>query len=77
MRRSHGGARLSVTNASTIPQYDLPVYVVAVRGGRDVAAGRATVPHLGTHGTTTLSVSVLGSPRGATLDVIATPTIFS
>jgi hypothetical protein len=74
---SHGGARLSVTNASTIPQYDLPVYVVAVRGGRDVAAGRATVPHLGTHGTTTLSVSVLGSPRGATLDVIATPTIFS
>jgi hypothetical protein len=74
---SHGAARLSVTNASAIPQYDLPVYVVAARGGRDVAAGRATVPHLGTHGTTTLSVSVFGSPRGATLDVIATPTIFS
>lgn len=73
----HGTVRLSLTNTSTIPQYDLPVYVVAVRGGRDVAAGRAAVPHLGTHGNTTLSVSLVGSARGATLDAIAPPTIFS
>ncbi len=73
----HGNARLSLTNTSTVPQYDLQVYVVAVRRGREVAAGRAAVPHLGTHGTTTLSVSLLGNARGATLDAIAPPTIFS
>ncbi len=72
-----GHTRLFLTNASTIPQYDLRVYVVAVRAGRDVAAGSATAPHLGTHRTTTLSVSLLGVTRGATLDVIAPPTIFS
>jgi len=73
----HGAAKLSLTNTSTIPQYDVPVYVVAVRRGHDVAAGRAAVSHLGTHGKTTLSVSLVGSARGATLDAIAPPTIFS
>lgn len=68
---------LSVTNLSTIPQFDVPVYVVAVRTGRDVAAGWAAVAHLGTHGRTTLSVALVGSDRKATLEVIAPPTIFS
>lgn len=69
--------RLSVTNLSTIPQYDVPVYVVAVRAGRDVGAGWAEIAHLGTHGRTALSVALVGSDREATLEVIAPPTIFS
>jgi hypothetical protein len=72
-----GVATVTVTNRSVIPQYDLPVYVVAVRAGRYVAAGRGAVAHLGTHGTTTLTVSLIGSSHGATLDVIAPPTILS
>jgi len=69
--------RLTVTNRSSIPQYDLPVYVVAVRAGRDVGAGRADITHLGTHATTTLNVTLLGTAKGAALRVIALPTIFS
>ncbi|MBV9607820.1 MAG: hypothetical protein JO027_22085 [Solirubrobacterales bacterium] len=68
---------VSVVNRSTIPQYDLPVYAVAVRGGRVVAAGEATVAHLGTHGHTTLTVALLGNGRGAALHLTALPTIFN
>lgn len=71
------GVDLLVSNQSAIPQYDLQVYAVAVRAGREVAAGRATVGHLGTHGRTTVSMTLLGSTRGAVLRLIAVPTIFS
>ena len=74
---SLGNASLTVSNRSTIPQYDLQIYVVAVRAGRDVGAGRAEVSHLGTHATTTVSVTVLGAARGVTLRLTALPTIFS
>jgi hypothetical protein len=72
-----GDVTVSIINRSAIPQDGVPVYVVAVRGGRYVAAGNATVSHLGTHGTTTLSVSLLGDPGQAALRLIALPTIFS
>lgn len=72
-----GRVSVSVANHSAIPQDDVPLYVVAVRGGRDVAAGNATVAHLGTHATTTLRVSLLGTPGQAALRLIALPTIFS
>ena len=68
--------RLSVANRSGIPQYGLQVDAVALRRGADVAAGRATVPHLGTHGTATLRLTLLGSLRGATVSLSALPTIF-
>jgi hypothetical protein len=74
---SLGNASLTVSNRSTIPQYDLQIYVVAARAGRDVGAGRAEVSHLGTHATTTVSVTLLGAARGVTLRLIALPTIFS
>ena len=73
----HGTASVTVTNRSGIPQYDLQVYVLAIRSGRDVAAGRAEVTHLGSDGTTTLSFTLLGSEQGAALRLIALPTIFS
>jgi hypothetical protein len=74
---SHGSAGVTVSNRSGIPQYGLQIYVVAVRSGRDVGAGRAEVTHLGTHATTTLSITLLGGTRQAALRVIALPTIFS
>jgi hypothetical protein len=67
---------LSIANRSAIPQYDLPVYAVALRNGHDVAAGRTTVTHLETNGTTTSSLSLLGSAHYTSLRLIATPTIF-
>lgn len=67
---------LSIANQSAIPQYGLPVYAVGQRHGREVSAGRATVAHLGTYGTTTLRLTLLGSVRGATLSLAALPTIF-
>jgi hypothetical protein len=72
-----GTAGVSVTNRSAIPQYDLPVYVVAVRNGHDVAAGRVTVTHLATNGSTTKRVTLFGPDAGATLRLIAVPTVFS
>ena len=68
---------VSVTNDSAIPQYDVPVYAVAIHAGREVAAGEASVAHLGTHGHTSVSLTLLGDSRGAALRLIALPTIFS
>ncbi len=67
---------LSVANRSGIPQYQLPVYALGLRGGKDVSAGRATVAQLGTDGTATLHLTLLGSARGATVSLSALPTIF-
>ena len=74
--RTPGIVTVSVRSRSAIPQYDLPVYVVAVRSGRHVAAGQATVAHLGTEETTMTSVHLIGDSRQATLQLIALPTIF-
>jgi hypothetical protein len=68
---------LSVLNRSVIPQYDLPVYAVASRNGREVAAGRTAVAHLGTRGTTTSTLALLGSSHYDALRLIASPTIFN
>ena len=74
---SRGAARLALINRSAVPQYDLQVYVVAVRAGHAVAAGRAAVAHLGSLGRTTVRVTLLGNPTQAALRLIAVPTIFS
>jgi len=65
-----------VSNQSGIPQYDLPVYVIAGRAGRDTAAGATELPHLGTGATATVNVTLLGAAEGAALRLIAVPTIF-
>jgi hypothetical protein len=72
-----GSVAVSVSNRSGIPQYDLPVYAVASRAGREVGAGRAEVAHLGTRATTTLRITLLGKSQMATLRLIAPPTIFN
>lgn len=79
LRAASGGVslELSVVNRSAIPQYDLPVYAIALRGGREVAAGRTAVAHLGTRGTTTSTLSLIGSSHYNALRLIASPTIFN
>ena len=74
---SRGAGSVTLANHSGIPQYDLQVYAVAIRAGRDVGAGRAEVTHLGSYATTTLSVTLIGVDQGAALRLIALPTIFS
>lgn len=67
--------RVEVRNGR-IPQYELPVYAFARRGGRYVAAGRAAIEHLGTNRAATISISLVGAPAGATLEAEALPSIF-
>ncbi len=68
--------RVSVSNLSAVPQYGLQVSAVAVRGGRVLAAGRATLGHLGTRATATIRLTLLGTVRKATIHLSALPTIF-
>jgi hypothetical protein len=72
-----GGSRLliSLHNTSSVPQYQLPVYAIGVRGRRDVAAGELTVAHLGSHRTLSLTFSVIGSLAHVRLQLAAVPTI--
>jgi hypothetical protein len=67
---------LSITNLSGVPQYSLPIYAVAIRRGRVLGAGRATVAHLGTHGIGHVRLTLVGSPRSAAVQLSAVPTIF-
>jgi hypothetical protein len=66
---------LTLHNGSSVPQYQLPVYAVARRGRRTVAAGDLIVPHLGTHKSLSLRLPIQGSLQHARLDVAALPTI--
>ena len=77
--RSRGGAsRLAIAlhNLSGVPQYQLQVYAFAQTAGRYVAAGGITVSHLGSQGSKTLSLGLLGSLDHARLQIEALPTIF-
>jgi hypothetical protein len=75
-RRWRGGLAVRVRNASDVPQYPLPLYAFAVRAGRYVAAGRASLGHLGTRATATVRLRLVGAARGAAVSVEALPTIF-
>jgi hypothetical protein len=68
--------RVELDNASSVPQYQLQVYAVAVRDGGYVAAGNTTVEHLGTSSSRTIELPLLGSLSRATVEVEALPTIF-
>jgi hypothetical protein len=71
-----GRRRVSVENASDVPQYGLQVYALALRGGRYVAAGKTRIEHLGTDQRVTVAVPLAGSARGRPLRVEAIPTTF-
>jgi hypothetical protein len=74
-----GGSVLEVRlrNLSSVPQYQLQVYAVARSGGRYLAAGSLTVPHLGSQSVRTVKVPVVGTPGTSALTVQALPTILN
>jgi hypothetical protein len=60
-------------NASSSAQSNVTVYVVAVAGGRVVAAGQGLVPSLAAHGSAAFQVNVTGSAKGATPQATVAP----
>jgi hypothetical protein len=65
-----------LTNASGVDQRNVPVYLVAMRGRRIVAAGRAIVERLGAR-PAQFRIYPVGDPVGATLTVTAAPTVLN
>ena len=65
-----------VANDSGIPQYGLDVYAVARRGNRYVAAGRASLTHLGVNERTELTLNLIGDAKGSQIQIYAPPTLF-
>jgi hypothetical protein len=75
-RGARDDLRVRVHNASSIPQYQLPVYAIGTLNGRTVAAGTAVVPELGANSSAVLRITMFGNATGAHLELEAPPTIF-
>jgi hypothetical protein len=67
---------LTIHNPTSVPQYQLQIYGLARRGGLLVAAGHASIDHLGTHASTRVSLTLLGHPTTGAVSFEAPPTIF-
>jgi hypothetical protein len=67
----------TLVNRSARAQSKVPVFAVAVRAGRVVAAGRAVVGPLAPHpgASAPFQVFLVGNPAGATLQVSAVPSV--
>jgi hypothetical protein len=70
------GAAGTVSNDSAVAQHGLVVYGVARRGGKIVAAGRAVLPEVAAHGTSTFQVLFIGSAAGTHVEASAPPSTF-
>jgi hypothetical protein len=68
--------RAEVTNDTGVPQYDLDVYAVARKGARYVAAGRASLEHLGVSKSAHLTLPLVGDAKGTQIQVFAPQTLF-
>jgi len=66
----------TVTNRSAISQKELVVYVVASRGGKVGAAGRAVLTSLAAGASSPFEVFLIGRPAGTKLELAAPPTTF-
>jgi hypothetical protein len=64
-----------VRDDAGVPQDDLPLYVFATRDGRYVAAGRATLAHLGAGASATVLLRLVGAARSSAVTAEALPTI--
>jgi hypothetical protein len=71
-----GSVQVHLVNDSSLPQYGLQVYAVALRHGAAIGAGRVGVNELSGSGTATVGVTLAGSYAGAQLQLYAPPTIF-
>lgn len=68
----------SVVNRSGVTQHNMPVFAVALRGARVVAAGRALVPSLAASGAASRAsfrLYLVGSPAGARIELTAAPAV--
>jgi hypothetical protein len=70
------GAAGTVRNASSVIQQNLVVYVLARRGGRVVAAGRAVLPEVAANASLPFQAFLQGNPSGAQLEASAPATTF-
>jgi hypothetical protein len=68
--------RVALASDSDVPQFGLQVYAVVRAHGRVLAAGTATVRHLGSRGRASARVALFGAPGRHTARVHALPTIF-
>lgn len=68
---------VALRNLSDVPQYQLQLYAVARSGGRYLAAGNVTVPHLGSQSARTVRLHVVGNLGRAAVAVEALPTILN
>jgi len=67
----------TVVNKSAIEQVEMLLYAVAVKNGAVVAAGRGLIPKLKTDGKKTpYNIFFIGNPKGAKIEVFATPDTF-
>lgn len=67
-----------VKNESDLPQINLPIFAVALKGGKVVAAGRAIIERLDpapTKKPVNFKIYFIGNPRGAELQLTAAPTV--
>jgi hypothetical protein len=76
-RLGHGAGtiQVTVTNLSAVPQYQLQVYALGQGRAAYSALGSASVPHLGTGSSTTMSIDLIGRSR-ARIELEALPTLF-
>ncbi|HEV7773703.1 MAG TPA: hypothetical protein VGO48_10500 [Conexibacter sp.] len=75
-RSTPAAVRVALANDSDVPQYGLQVYAVVRAHGRVIAAGTATVRHLGSRGRASARVALFGAPGRHAARVHALPTIF-
>jgi hypothetical protein len=74
---SHGAQlRLELSNRSGLPQLGVQVYAVSAHASRYVAAGRASIGDLGGGATSTVGITLRGSPEHGSVELSAPPTIF-
>ena len=79
LEREPSGEALTgtVTNRSPVAQHELPVYAVATRGGRTVAAGRGVVDALAPGASGKFTIFLVGTgAQGAKLTLSAPPSTF-
>jgi hypothetical protein len=68
--------RVRLSNDSSLPQYTVQVYAVAVRHGTAVGAGRTALFELSGGSQATVGLTLAGRETGAELELYAPPTIF-
>jgi hypothetical protein len=66
-----------VVNHTGVTQHNMPIFAVALRGGRVVAGGRALVPNLPVSAAkpTGFRIYLVGSPAGAHFELTSVPTV--